>query len=350
MTRKRLVALAPVAAGLALATAALAASGADQTAPTLTLAAPVGGSTLTGTTTLSATASDDSGVAGVQFEVDGSPLGAPVTAAPYQRAWDTTTATNATHTVSAVVTDTSGNSATVNTTVTVSNAAPPPSGSISVKKVFEGSDTDRQVHTFALTAPVPAGDTLILTHVSTVDATDGTGGIVTPNGVTDSAGDAWHQDGRSESGTSFETVEVWSTTVSRSLPAGATVTIQGYPRGLSCELAIFDVSGLAGPDKTAATDGTYSSTQATPYVTTSQAHELLVGVHGQSSVSAPWWTPETVSPAWTKWTDRFDAGNIGRGLAVEIREVTAIGSYRAAGKVKSAVTGNNLLVTYRAAG
>ena len=352
MTRKRLVTPVALVAGLVVAAGALGASAPDQTAPTLTLSAPVGGSTLAGTTTLSAAASDTVGVASVQFKVDGSPLGAPVSAAPYQQAWDTTSASNGTHTLTAVATDTSGNSATVSTAVTVSNSAPPPPppGTISVTKVFEGSDTDRVTHTFTLTAPAAAGDTLILAHVSTVDARDGTGGIVTPNGVTDSGGDVWHQDGVSESGTSFETVEVWSTTVSRALPAGATVTIQGYARGLSCELAIFDVTGLAGPDKTAATDGTYSSTQATPYVTTSQAHELLVGVHGQSSASAPWWTPETVSPTWTTWTDRFDGGNIARGIAVDMREITTIGSYRAAGKVKSAVTGNNLLVTYRATG
>ncbi|HUJ56624.1 MAG TPA: Ig-like domain-containing protein [Gaiellaceae bacterium] len=352
MAGKRLIAFAALAAGLVMAAVALAASGPDQTAPALTLSAPVGGSTLSGTTTLSAAVSDDVGIASVQFKLDGSPLGAAITTAPYQETWDTTTASNATHTITAVATDTSGNSATVNTTITVLNAAPPPPppGTISVTKVFEGSDTDRQTHTFNLTAPVPAGDTLILANVSTVDAKDGTGGIVTPNGVTDSAGDVWHQDGVSESGTSFETVEVWSTTVATGLPAGAAVYVQGYSRGLTCELAIFAVSGLAGPDKTAAADGTYSSTQATPFVTTSQAHELLVGVHGQSSASAPWWTPESVTPAWTKWTDRFDGGNIGRGIAVEIREVTSIGSYRAAGKAKSAVTGNNLLVTYRAAG
>ena len=65
---------------------------------------------------------------------------------------------------------------------------------------------------------------------------------------------------------------------------------------------------------------------------------------------APWWTPETASPVWTKRVDRFDAGNIGRGLAVETREVNTAGSYRAAGTVKSAATGNNLLVTYTATG
>lgn len=76
------------------------------------------------------------------------------------------------------------------------------------------------------------------------------------------------------------------------------------------------------------------------------------GVHTIRVRNAPpiGWTPETVSPSWTKWTDRFDGGTIGRGIAVEIRQVTTVGSYRVAGKAKSAVTGNNLLVTYRAAG
>jgi hypothetical protein len=316
----------------------------------------MGGSTVSGSTTVSADAGDNAALGTVQFKLDGANLGAPDTAAPYQVAWDTTGAANGSHVLSVVASDTGGNAATVTETVTVSNEAPappppPPSGgAITVSKVFEGSDTDRQTHTFTLSAAVPAGNTLILTHVSTVDATDGSGGIVTPNGVSDSAGDAWHQDGVSHNGRSYETVEVWSAVATSGLPSGATVTVKGYPRGLSDEIAIFAVSGIAGPDKVASTDGTYSSSQATPYVTTSQAHELLVGVHGQSSATAAWWTPEAVSPAWVKRVDRFDGGNISRGIAVETREVTAIGSYRAAGTVKSSVTGNNLLVTYRAAG
>jgi Bacterial Ig domain len=334
-------------------TAAFSLSSADQTAPTLTLSAPSSGSTVSGSTTVSADAGDDTALASVQFKLDGANLGAPETAAPYQAAWDTTAVANGSHVLSVVASDAAGNSATVTAAVTVSNAAaaaPPPSTAIAVAKVFEGSDTDRQTHNFALTAAVPAGQTLILTHVSTVDATDGTGGIVTPSGVSDSAGDTWHQDGVSHNGHSFQTVEIWSARTASALPAGATVTVKGYPRGLSDEIAIFAVSGIAGPDQVASSDGTYSTSQATPSVTTSQAHELLVGVHGQSSSSAPWWTPETASPAWTERVDRFDGGNIARGIAVETREVNAVGSYRAAGSIRSATTGNNLLVTYKAAG
>ena len=357
MTRSRLLIGALVVVVLAgTSTAAFSLSSVDQTAPTLTLSAPGSGSTVSGSTTVSADAADTTGLASVQFKLDGANLGAPVAAAPYQVQWDTTAVANGSHVLSVVASDAVGNAATAIATVTVSNASPPPppppppGTAITVAKVFEGSDTDRQTHTFALAAAVSAGQTLILAHVSTVDATDGTGGIVTPNGVSDSAGNTWHQDGVSHNGRSYQTVEIWSARTTSAMPAGATVTVKGYPRGLSDEIAIFAVSGIAGPDKIASADGTYSSSQATPSVTTSQAHELLVGVHGQSSAGAPWWTPETASPAWTKRVDRFDAGNIGRGLAVETREVNTAGSYRAAGTVKSAATGNNLLVTYTATG
>ena len=55
----------------------------DTTPPTVSLTAPAGGATVSGTTSLSATASDSSGVAGVQFLLDGSPVGAEDTTAPY---------------------------------------------------------------------------------------------------------------------------------------------------------------------------------------------------------------------------------------------------------------------------
>ncbi|MGZ4412332.1 MAG: hypothetical protein ACXVY8_09395, partial [Gaiellaceae bacterium] len=48
-------------------------------------------------------------------------LGNPDTTAPYSASWDTTTAANGSHTLSAVATDSSGNTATSSGTVTVSN-------------------------------------------------------------------------------------------------------------------------------------------------------------------------------------------------------------------------------------
>jgi YD repeat-containing protein len=69
--------------------------------------------------TLTATASDNVGVAGVQFLVDGTPLAAEDTAAPYSASWNTTTATNGTHTLTALARDAAGNTTTSTVTVTV---------------------------------------------------------------------------------------------------------------------------------------------------------------------------------------------------------------------------------------
>jgi hypothetical protein len=76
---------------------------------------------------VTAAASDDVGVAGVQFKLDGANLGAEDTSAPYTVAWDTTTKADGSHTLAAVARDAAGNSATSATvTVTVSNTAPAP--------------------------------------------------------------------------------------------------------------------------------------------------------------------------------------------------------------------------------
>src|SRR5262249_27217831 len=60
--------------------------------------------------------------------IDGNPLGSQITAAPYSRTWDTTTVSNGPHTVTAVATDTSGNTASASVSVTVSQKpdSPPP--------------------------------------------------------------------------------------------------------------------------------------------------------------------------------------------------------------------------------
>ena len=85
---------------------------ADTTAPTVAVTAPATGSTVSGTVTVSATASDDVAVAGVQFLLDGALLGAEDTTSPYSVAWNTTTATAGSHTLTARARDAAGNQAT----------------------------------------------------------------------------------------------------------------------------------------------------------------------------------------------------------------------------------------------
>jgi hypothetical protein len=98
----------------------------DQTAPTVSVTAPtasafVGGSSVA----LSSTATDNVAVAGVQFKVDGTNVGAEDTVSPYTVNWDTSAATNASHSVTAVARDAAGNTTTSSAvSVTVDNAAP----------------------------------------------------------------------------------------------------------------------------------------------------------------------------------------------------------------------------------
>src|SRR3989441_2535680 len=101
---------------------------ADVTPPTVSLTAPANGATVSGTAvTVSASASDNVGVAGVQFSLDGVNLGAEDTVAPYSATWNTTLATSGTHSLTAVARDAAGNTATaVGVSVTVANDTTPP--------------------------------------------------------------------------------------------------------------------------------------------------------------------------------------------------------------------------------
>jgi beta-glucanase (GH16 family) len=93
----------------------------DTTAPTVSITAPADGSTVSGGVTISASSTDTIAVASVQFQIDGTNFGSAITTAPYQINWDTTQATNASHAIKAVATDTSGNSASSSINVTVNN-------------------------------------------------------------------------------------------------------------------------------------------------------------------------------------------------------------------------------------
>ena len=95
---------------------------ADTTPPTVTLANPADGGTITGTITLAASASDAVGVAGVQFTLDGAPVGTEYTIAPYEMFWNSATAPNGTHVLAAIARDAAGNRQTAeNVSVTVAN-------------------------------------------------------------------------------------------------------------------------------------------------------------------------------------------------------------------------------------
>ncbi|MBX4200269.1 hypothetical protein KW790_02315, partial [Candidatus Parcubacteria bacterium] len=94
----------------------------DTTSPTVSITSPTNLSTVSGSINITANASDNVGVAGVQFRLDGVNFGSEDQTAAYGINWDTTTATNGSHVITAIARDAAGNTTTAtNVTVTVSN-------------------------------------------------------------------------------------------------------------------------------------------------------------------------------------------------------------------------------------
>ena len=127
---------------------------ADTTAPTVSLTTPTNGATVLGTVSVTATATDAGGMAGVQFLLDGSLLGAEDTAAPYSVSWNTATAANGSHTLTAVARDAAGNTAPATpVNVTVNNDVTPPTVSLTAP-----ADNATVAGTVSVTATATAAD------------------------------------------------------------------------------------------------------------------------------------------------------------------------------------------------
>ena len=94
----------------------------DTQPPTVTITQPTPNSVVSGSVTIAANATDDVGVAGVQFQIDGVNLGQEDTSAPYTATWDTTTVTNGSHSVTAIARDGANHTAAQTITVTVTNS------------------------------------------------------------------------------------------------------------------------------------------------------------------------------------------------------------------------------------
>ncbi|MES2014354.1 MAG: Ig-like domain-containing protein, partial [Patescibacteria group bacterium] len=102
----------------------------DAVPPTVSLTAPSNGATIHGSSvSLTATASDDTAVAGVKFYIDGTLIGSEDTVSAYTGTLNSTTKTDGTHSIVAVARDSSNNYATSTAaSVTIDNTAPVVSG------------------------------------------------------------------------------------------------------------------------------------------------------------------------------------------------------------------------------
>jgi peptidoglycan/xylan/chitin deacetylase (PgdA/CDA1 family) len=91
------------------------------TTPVVSVVNPIANQTVSGTIQLAASASDDSGISQVQFQVDGANVNVGL-ASPYNINWNTTTVADGTHTITAIATNAEGITTTSSpVTVTVDN-------------------------------------------------------------------------------------------------------------------------------------------------------------------------------------------------------------------------------------
>lgn len=96
--------------------------GTDTTAPTASITSPTSGSTVSGTVTVNASATDNVGVTKLEIYIDGTLRNSTTTASTLSYSWNTTTFANSSHTIVAKGYDAAGNiGSSSNVTVTVSN-------------------------------------------------------------------------------------------------------------------------------------------------------------------------------------------------------------------------------------
>jgi hypothetical protein len=226
---------------------------------------PAPGQTVSGTVPVAASAHDNVAVGSVRFSLDGHQLGRSVTAAPYAIHWDTTTAANGVHTLSAQTIGMSGNvAASTIVSITVQNPAPLMTCFVLQADV---SVHGRDAVTTGLFHTASADETL-LAFVSS-DGARGQEQHVTVS----SAGLKWTLVARAnrQSGAA----EIWEATAPRIL-ANATVTSTPAVPGYDQSLTVIGMEGNDGLGASAVGSGPSGASRL--HLTTTKPSSLIFAV------------------------------------------------------------------------
>jgi hypothetical protein len=97
----------------------------DATPPSVWFTSPSNGMQISGSFSLNAGASDNVGVAGVRFTVNGTAIASEDTSAPYTVVWNSTSVPNGNYTLAAIARDSAGNTNQATVSVSVNNAVAP---------------------------------------------------------------------------------------------------------------------------------------------------------------------------------------------------------------------------------
>ena len=219
----------------------------DTTAPTVTLTAPKEGASVSGTVTLSATATDNTSVSKVEF-YDNTTLIASDTTSPYSVSWNSAGATNGSHLITARAYDPAGNVGTDSNTVTTKNG-----------------DTQSPATPTGLAASALSYNSVKLTWKASTDNIGVTGYAITRDGVP------------------VTTVGAVTTYTDANLNANTSYSYQ---------IQALDAAG----NKSALTA---KVTAKTPSVADSQAPSVVTGLSGQAV------SPTQVNLSWTAATDNI---------------------------------------------
>lgn len=101
-------------------TAAQSLPASDTTPPSVTISSPVNAASVLGTVQVQGTASDNVGVTGIKFLVDGQ-LVTSASASPFSFAWNSSSVTNGSHSLTVTASDAAGNTGSSSITVSVNN-------------------------------------------------------------------------------------------------------------------------------------------------------------------------------------------------------------------------------------
>jgi hypothetical protein len=205
----------------------------SDTSTVVTITAPTGGGTVSGTIPVTATVNSTISPQTVQFYLDGLPLGSSIAAPPYTTSWNTTTALNGSHTLTAVATDSVDDQvSSAPIAVTVANG--PVCFITDVNVVAKGKGP---VTTAPFSTALPGE--LLLAFASSDGPNAAGGQTVSVTG----AGLTWKLLKRANAAPGD--AEVWSATASAPL-SNATVTATASKAGFHMFLNVIGISGTAG--------------------------------------------------------------------------------------------------------
>ncbi len=128
---------------------------------------------------------------------------------------------------------------------------------------------------------VAAGDAILVALRLTGTVSGGVG-------ATDDAGNSYRVDVDQDDGLSLGRLVVLSATNAASLGAGGTIRVT-FPLSTGYQVSVDEFAGLSAKDASASGWGSGSSFNSGSTSTTSQPVELLYGVAGNESGSAPGW-------------------------------------------------------------